>query len=77
MSDVISYLPLILKGMVLTVEVALISLLISVLLGMLGAVAKLSKSRVARTIAGVYTTIIRGIPDLVLMQFLFLFGKNR
>ena len=75
MSDIISYLPLILKGMVLTVEVALISLMISVLLGMLGAVAKLSKSRIAQGIAGVYTTIIRGIPDLVLMTILFFGGQ--
>ena len=75
MSDVIAYLPLIMKGMLLTVEVALISLLISVLLGMLGAVAKLSNSRIAKGIAGIYTTIIRGIPDLVLMTILFFGGQ--
>jgi arginine/ornithine transport system permease protein len=75
MSDVIAYLPLILKGMLLTVEVALLSLLISVFLGMLGAVAKLSKSRIAGGLAGIYTTIIRGIPDLVLMTILFFGGQ--
>jgi arginine/ornithine transport system permease protein len=75
MSDIIAYLPLIMKGMLLTVEVALISLLISVLLGMLGAVAKLSNSRIAKGIAGIYTTIIRGIPDLVLMTILFFGGQ--
>jgi len=75
MSDVVSYFPLILKGMLLTVEVALLSLLISVFLGMLGAVAKLSKSRIAGGIAGIYTTIIRGIPDLVLMTILFFGGQ--
>lgn len=75
MTDIINYLPLILKGMVLTIEVALLSLLISVLLGMLSAVAKLSKSRVARAIAGIYTTIIRGIPDLVMMTILFFGGQ--
>ena len=63
------------KGMLLTVEVALLSLLVSVLLGMLGAVAKLSKSRIAGVIAGIYTTIIRGIPDLVLMTILFFGGQ--
>ena len=75
MSYVIDYLPLILKGMLLTIEVAILSLLIAVLLGMIGAVAKLSKSRIARGIAGIYTTIIRGIPDLVLMTLIFFGGQ--
>ncbi|MBW2513396.1 MAG: ABC transporter permease [Deltaproteobacteria bacterium] len=75
MSDVVSYLPLILKGMLLTVEVALLSLMISILLGMLGAVAKLSKSRIAGGLASVYTTLIRGIPDLVLMTLIFFGGQ--
>jgi arginine/ornithine transport system permease protein len=75
MSQVIAYFPLILKGMLLTVEVALLSLLIAILLGMIGAVARLSKSRIARGIAGTYTTIIRGIPDLVLMTLIFFGGQ--
>jgi arginine/ornithine transport system permease protein len=72
---VIDYLPLILKGMLLTIEVAVLSLLISVLLGMIGALAKLSRSRVAQSIAGIYTTVIRGIPDLVLMTLIFFGGQ--
>ena len=75
MSVIIDYLPLILKGMLLTVEVALLSLIISSLLGMIGALAKLSKSRIARSLAGAYTTIIRGIPDLVLMTIIFFGGQ--
>ena len=50
---VFDYLPLILKGMLLTVEVAFLSLLISILLGMIGALAKLSRSHIARSIAGI------------------------
>jgi arginine/ornithine transport system permease protein len=72
---VIDYLPLILKGMLLTVEVAFLSLLISIVLGMIGALAKLSRSRIAQTIAGIYTTVIRGIPDLVLMTLIFFGGQ--
>jgi His/Glu/Gln/Arg/opine family amino acid ABC transporter permease subunit len=72
---VFDYLPLILKGMVLTVEVAVLSLLISMVLGMIGALAKLSGSRIAQTIAGTYTTVIRGIPDLVLMTLIFFGGQ--
>ncbi len=75
MSVVIDYLPLILKGMLLTIEMALLSVLIAILLGMIGALAKLSRSRIARSAAGVYTTIIRGIPDLVLMTLIFFGGQ--
>ena len=75
MAIVIDYMPLILKGMLLTVEVAVLSLLISMVLGMLGALAKLSGSRLGRGIAGIYTTVIRGIPDLVLMTLIFFGGQ--
>jgi arginine/ornithine transport system permease protein len=75
MSYVIDYLPLILEGMKLTISVALLSLLISITLGMIGAVAKLSKSRIARSLAGAYTTIIRGMPELVLMMLIFFGGQ--
>jgi arginine/ornithine transport system permease protein len=75
MFDLHGYFPFILKGMAVTVQVALLSLLVAVALGMLGALAKLSKSRVAQSIAGVYTTLIRGVPDLVLMMLIFFGGQ--
>jgi arginine/ornithine transport system permease protein len=75
MELVIDYLPLILKGMLLTVEVALLSLFIAVVLGMIGALAKLSGSRIAQSLAGIYTTFVRGIPDLVLMTLIFFGGQ--
>ena len=75
MSLILDYLPLILKGMLLTIEMALLSVLIAILLGMIGALAKLSRSRIARSAGGVYTTIIRGIPDLVLMTLIFFGGQ--
>ena len=48
--------------MVLTVEVALLSLLLSLALGILAASARLYGGPIANTIAGIYTTVIRGIP---------------
>jgi len=72
---VIEYLPFILTGLALTVQVALLSLVIACALGMLTAAAKLSDSGVARFVGGVYTTLIRGIPDLVLMTLLFFGGQ--
>ncbi len=75
MNEVYAYMPFILSGFALTVALALGSLAIALVLGMIGAVAKLSKSVVARTIAGVYTTIVRGVPDLVMMLLIFFGGQ--
>ena len=59
----------------MTLEVSLASLIIAMLLGIFGALAKLSGARSLRLIAQVYTTIIRGIPDLVLMLLIFFGGQ--
>lgn len=69
------YLPAILDGLYATLSVSLTSLLIACVFGMLGALAKLSASRTARTVANTYTTLIRGLPELVLMLMLFYGGQ--
>jgi len=71
MLNLAGYGPQILAGTVTTVELSLLSLLVSFVLGLLGASAKLSKNRIVSGIATVYTTIIRGVPDLVLMLLIF------
>jgi histidine transport system permease protein len=65
------YGPSILAGTLATVELSILTLLLSFVLGLIGASAKLSKSRIAKGIATIYTTIIRGVPDLVLMLLIF------
>ncbi len=69
------FLPSLLEGTGITLVVAFLSLLIAIVLGLMGAAAKLSKIRVARGIASVYTTVIRGVPDLVLMLLIFYGGQ--
>jgi arginine/ornithine transport system permease protein len=69
------FLPSLLEGATVTLSVALASLAVAVLLGLVGALAKLSRSRAARGVAGVYTTLIRGVPDLVLMLLVFYGGQ--
>ena len=66
---------MILEGMLLTIKVAILSLLIAIILGLFGAIAKLSNSRIAKSIATIYTTLIRGIPDLVLMTIIYFGGQ--
>lgn len=56
-----------------TLEVALGSLLLAIGLGLLGAWAKLSGVRPLAAAAEAYTTLVRGVPDLVLM-LLFFYG---
>jgi arginine/ornithine transport system permease protein len=69
------YGPSILQGTILTIELCLASLAIAMLLGILTALAKLSHSRPLSLLAQTYTTVIRGIPDLVLMVLIFYGGQ--
>ena len=63
--------PLLLQGTWVTIQQAILSLIVSFVIGLVGAAAKLSRNRLASGCATVYTTIIRGIPDLVLMLLIF------
>ena len=76
MDTVIAYLPSILRGTWITIAVALCSVVLAVVLGLLGAWGKLAASRVANSVTGSYTTVVRGIPDLVLMLLLFYGGQQ-
>ena len=64
----------ILQGAALTVGVSLAALLVSIVLGLLGAVAKLSGRPPLVAVATVYTTLVRGVPELVLMLLVFYGG---
>lgn len=73
MLDLKGYGPALMEGAVVTAELAFLSLVLSVTLGLIGASAKLSNSRAAKGAATAYTTLIRGVPDLVMM-LLFYYG---
>ncbi|WP_320823922.1 ABC transporter permease [Reinekea sp.] len=62
-------------GAILTIELALLSLVLAFVLGLLGALGKMSHSRLANGISTFYTTLIRGVPDLVWMMLLFFGGQ--
>lgn len=65
------YGPQLLAGTWETIKLAILSLIVAVILGLIAASAKLSKNRLARFFAALYTTLIRGIPDLVLLLLIF------
>ena len=54
-------------GLAVTLEVGVCAAIVATLMGLLGAWGKLSKSVIARTIANIYTVIVRGVPELVLI----------
>ena len=75
MFDLKGYEASLLEGAWVTLQVSLLSVVLAMILGMIAALAKLSRYPVARRLATLYTTIIRGIPDLVLMMLLFFGGQ--
>lgn len=65
------YGPLLWEGTLMTVKLSIFSLLLSFLIGLIGAAAKLSSNRLLSGAGTTYTTVIRGVPDLLLMLLLF------
>jgi octopine/nopaline transport system permease protein len=62
-------------GAAMTVGLAVASFLIGGLIGAVVAWAKIEGGRFLRTLAGMFTTVFRGVPDL-LVVYLFYFGSG-
>jgi polar amino acid transport system permease protein len=60
-------------GLLMVLRIFAVALVLAVALGLLGASAKLSGSRVLRTLAQAYTVVFRGTPELLVL-LLFYFG---
>lgn len=78
--DVISFGPggwgaALLAGAWMTILIAISGFLIGSIIGTFGAWAKISGGRTVRGIADGYTTVLRGIPDLLVI-YLFYFGGS-
>ncbi|MEX0815720.1 MAG: ABC transporter permease subunit [Dongiaceae bacterium] len=58
-------------GVQVTILVGLSAMAMALLFGLIGAWGKLSKSRAARVAANTYTTVIRGVPELVLILLVY------
>ena len=65
-----------LRAALTTIAVSISAMLLGLVLGTLGAAAKLSGSLPLQALAGTYTTVVRGIPELLVIYLLF-FGGNR
>ena len=62
------------RGALMTMAVAVCSYLLGVLIGSFFAALKLSRFLVLRVIADAYTTIVRGVPELLIIYLVFFGG---
>jgi arginine/ornithine transport system permease protein len=69
------FLPSLIEGAWLTLSLALSSLAVAMALGLGACFAKMSRARALRWPAQWYTTVVRGIPDLVLVLLVFYGGQ--
>lgn len=72
--DLKGYGHLLIDGALITLSVGVAAMAVALALGMLGALARLSPRRGLRSLGAAYATIIRGIPELVLMLLVYYGG---
>jgi His/Glu/Gln/Arg/opine family amino acid ABC transporter permease subunit len=72
--DLKGYGHLLWSGAAITLSVGMAAMIVAMALGILGALARLSANRMLRVLGSAYTTIIRGIPELVLMLLVYYGG---
>ncbi|UOQ83390.1 amino acid ABC transporter permease [Gracilibacillus salinarum] len=68
---IIDALPTLLKGMGLTVEITVISLILAMFIGVMLGIFSITKSKVLRFISTAFVDIIRGTPLLVQILFIY------
>lgn len=59
------------RGLLLTLKISAVSYAVAVLFGLLGAYGKLSGGRIARGLADLYTTVVRSLPELLVILLLY------
>ncbi len=65
-----------LRGAWLTVQISVCGYLVGMLLGLIGAGAKLSGNRYALWAADLYTTVVRAVPELLLIILIYYTGTS-
>lgn len=58
-------------GLLMTLQVSAVAYAVAVLFGFLGAAGKLSKNRLPRLLADIYTTVVRSLPELLVILLLY------
>ncbi|WP_295472815.1 ABC transporter permease subunit [uncultured Pseudomonas sp.] len=63
--------PALAAGMLMTVQLALAALCLGLVLGLLGALAKTSSNRALQWLGGTYSTLVRGVPELLWVLLIY------
>jgi polar amino acid transport system permease protein len=71
MNNIINLLPQVLDGLIVTLEVFILTLLFSIPLGVVVALGRLSKNKILSQATGFYVLIMRGTPLLLQIVFIF------
>ena len=71
LADARDFLPILLQGCVITIELTLCALVLSTLLGFVWALLRLSPSRILSWPAIALITVIRGIPIIVQLFYIY------
>ncbi|RQW23921.1 ABC transporter permease [Rhodobacteraceae bacterium CH30] len=66
----------IVAGATTTLQIALSSLAVATVLGLIGAACRLAPNLLLNRVAEAYSTLVRGVPDLVLMLLVFYGGQT-
>jgi polar amino acid transport system permease protein len=64
------------RGVQFTLLIAICAYLIGIGIGLVGASAKLYAGAIARSVANVYTTIVRSVPEVLVIIFLYFIGTR-
>jgi len=70
-SFLVKYLPVLLEGTIMTLQLTVLSITFGTIIGLFVALAKISKSKFLSIPASLYTWVIRGVPLLVQLFFLY------
>ncbi len=76
MDKLIEYSPLLARGALVTIALALVSLALATVMGGIAAAGRIGGGPVGRTLVLAYTSIVRGVPDLVMILLVY-FGGQR
>lgn len=71
MIDLHGFGPALAAGTLMTIKLALTALAIGLVLGLSGALAKTSRNPILSTIGGLYSTIVRGVPELLWVLLMY------
>jgi polar amino acid transport system permease protein len=71
LQNAIEFLPILLKGAIVTIEITVCSFVLSSVLGLVLALLKLSRNRALSTLASTVINLIRGLPIIVQLFYIY------